>query len=523
VNMDVVDTLDGVAALREDWELLFAMTPEASGFESHAWISACAPRVQAAGHGLHVGVVRTGGRAVAIFPAQLSSRRGLSFIGMDVGNYGGPVFDPSHLEEATEAWLGALGSDRQIAAIDLAGLRARSPFSQLVRHGGSAGWGGPLAVRTNTCPEVDLTGGWTSLVGRHKSKQRSTWRRKHERLEKLGEVAFVESGEPEFITEAMPRIVELWSERWRGQRVRASFAGNADFHLDAAGALAAAERVQLSTLQLDGEIIAFAYGLRGSGFTSSYVLAHDERFHRYSPGLLLLLRVLESACERGDRLYDFSLGDAPYKAMWVTGEQDVHRVMLGRGRYRRAAWSAAWARARSVETLRALRLQGWRGALGREPAAALPDGPGLSAGETRTTFVYELPISGGGGGELRPVSYREMRELLSPRLLRLALERSFRGDDLLVVDKAGSPLGVVWRAAPSRRSELAGSAVNAAEHAVYYHPVAVAPATPERLVERLGAAATGLVVTNAPLPARFTVRGQVQPERATWDLEPTRA
>lgn len=451
---------------------------------------------------------------------RLGSRGRLEFIGVELGNYGGPVFEPEALEQAVAAWGRTMREDSRVAAVDLSGLRERSPFLELVRRRGLSSWGAPVAVVTNSCPEVDLTGGWKPLLERHKSKQRSSWRRKAARLERLGSVEFLETGDNAAIEAAMPRITELWRRRWDGQRVQPSFAEHADFQRRAAAKLAANDLALLSTLCLDGEIIAFAYGVRGRDSTSSYVLAHDDGLHRYSPGLLLLLNVLEAACQRRDRMYDFSLGDAPYKAMWVTDQQRVYRAIWGRGRWLRGGWSAARSRARSVGSLRELKLRGWQAILGRQVGQALPpDEPGLPAGDTRTTFVYELAEPSSAVGSLRSCPYRQMRELLSPRLLRLALERSFRGDELLLVEAGNQLAGVVWLAATARRSSLAGDGAEASNAEVYYHPVASAPGRLADVVQHVAAAARGFVVTNAPLSASYVIeRGRHAPDPGTWSL-----
>lgn len=497
LNVEIISSAEGLRSLHDDWSALFRLTPEASGFESHAWVSASWALLDQDGYELHVAVVGDPEGVCAIFPTRLSPRGRLGFIGTDLGNYGGPVFDPAQLERAVSAWGDRVRVNPRVRGIDLRGLRARSPFLELVRRRGLHGWGAPLSVSTNTCPEVELSGGFEPLLERHKSKQRSTWRRKAARLERLGEVEFLESGEDGFIEQAIPRIAELWERRWEGQRVHGSFGEHADFHLQAARELGPDGRALLSTLRLDGEIIAFAYGLRGVDFTSSYVLAHDERFDRYSPGLLLLLRVLEAGAERGDALYDFSLGDAPYKSLWVTREQEVVRAIWGSGRHVTAAWSAAWARARSIERLRALKLGGWRVALGRSQKAPVQprDEPGLPAGDTGTGVVLELPAAPSATASLRSASYREMRELLSPRLLALALERNFRGDQLQVVEDRDGIVGVVWQAASARRAEVAGRDPSGPEVAVYYNPVAMPSSSLEHLIDCLGGVTPGLVVS----------------------------
>lgn len=516
---ETVTTTAGFAALRDEWNALFAVTPEVSGFQSYAWVGACWAHPPAT-HQLHVGVVRARGTAVAIFPTQLSMGGRLCFIGCDVSNYSGPVFDPRDLEDSVRVWAEHLRATERVKAIDLPGLRERSPFFYLVHRRALPGWGQPVAVRTNTCSEVNLRRGWTALYERHKSKHRSTWRRKAARLASLGSLKFAETTDSVAVADAMPRMVELFAKRWDQQHIRASFASTATFQLEAAIRLAQDELVRLSTLSLDGEIIAFAYGVCGQGATSSYVLAHDDRFHGYSPGFLLLLHVLEAACERGDLLYDFSLGEARYKSLWTTGQQDVYRALWGAGRYPRATWDAARVRARSIEPLRGLKLHGWRAIVSQLGGRMdVPDAPGLSAGDTRVTFVYELAGDPDAAMSLRPCSYGEMRRLLSPRLLTLALERGFRGDDLLIVEGKAVPAGVVWRAAARRRSALVGDGLGTANDDVYYHPVPFPGGRTEDVVACVGASASGLVVTNVSLYSGSAKKlAEVAPDSGTWFL-----
>lgn len=511
-----------LAALEEAWNVLWAATPEVSGFQSHAWVETCLQQLRTESS-LYLGVVERDGRPVAIFPTQLTKRGRLTFIGRGVSNYSGPVFLPDFLADSVRAWGEHLSADENVKTIDLAGLRERSPFFALVvGAGGLPGWGAPVTVATNTCPEVDLRPGWEELQQGHKSKQRSTWRRKANRLSRLGALEFVEAQDPAALEEAMPRMIELFEQRWEGQRIRGGFSSHGPFQAQAATRLAQERLALLSSLRLDGEIVAFAYGVRGRAVTSSYVLAHDDRFDRYSPGLLLLLRILEAACRRGDSSYDFSVGDVPYKSLWMTGRQEVYRAIWGRGRRRGALQSRAWARARSIDWLRELKLNGLSAmSPRRDLGAEIPDAPGLPAGRPAASRVYQLPGGSGEGAFLRPCSYSSMRDLLSPRLLSLAIERSFRGDELLIVARDSGALGIVWRAASDRRRTLAGDVALAADGDVHYHLVSLPEVAPEDVVCALADATAGMLVSpRRPLGLRLDDVGGVEPDSGAWPTVP---
>jgi CelD/BcsL family acetyltransferase involved in cellulose biosynthesis/ribosomal protein S18 acetylase RimI-like enzyme len=464
--------LDDVRALAGDWARLWCRTPEVSGFQSLEWLLACweaAPSNAA----ICVMVVRAAGRSVAIFPTELGRDGRLSFIGSRLSNYSGPVYERSMLLAAVAAWRDAVSSDRRITSVDLSGLRERSPFFHALLAASPPRWGKARVVQTHVCPEVTLREGWAAVLGRHKARQRSNWRRKWSSLEQLGTLEFAETSDPREIEAVFPRLFQLYTARWRAKQIRGAFAEERyAVQLEGARQLGDRGLVRLSLLRLVGEVIAFAYAVRGIDSSTSYVLAHDARFEVFSPGLLLLTRLLEAAANRGDAFYDFSLGEAPYKAIWASGEQRVFCVLWGRGSRLTALKRWLWTGARSITALKRLKQAGIGALLGDEE---LPDAPGFVAGRPGTWFVYE---AGGerdpAGYRFRPLEYREMRTLFSPRLLALALERHYRGDRALAIERDGGALGAVWEAAPPRWSTVIGGGLEGSDGSVYYHPV-VAP------------------------------------------------
>lgn len=169
-------------------------------------------------------------------------------------------------------------------------------------------------------------------------------------------------------------------------------------------------------------------------------------------------------------MYDFSLGSAEYKALWATGERRVYRLFWGRGSRLRFLSSEAWVRARSVGWMRHLKRHGLR-ALRPASKAAASDSPGLPSGPSGRWFVYRVASGSRSPSRLSRRRYGYMSDHLSPRLLELAIERSFRGDELLAAEDGAGLVGVVWRAAESRRSTVTGNADTVAgDEVVYYHP-----------------------------------------------------
>jgi CelD/BcsL family acetyltransferase involved in cellulose biosynthesis len=513
LQISVLSDDAGLGALTRDWSTLLEETPGSSGFQSLAWTAACRSHLTA-DRTLFLLVFRDGGDVVAILPTELAPGGVLRLIGQGrLSNYLGPVYRASAVDAVVEAFGGFVARERRISLVDFQGLREHSPFLVRLRRAEIPGWSRTRVVQVATCPWIDLSPGWDAVYGRRKGKQRANIARKWKALERLGRPEFEEVVDPAAVASALPTMFDLYRGRWLGRRESGGFAGrHRTFQTEAAEALAAAGHVRLSLLRLDGQIMAFAYGVRARGVTVSYVLAHDDAFGVCSPGLLLLVRMLEAACQRGDVEYDFSVGEEEYKDAWTTGTRAVFRALA----WRRASFAAlhgrlgslgtrAWVGARSVGWLRDLRREGLRHLVGGASDHDLPDAPGLAAGDGRSWQVHRVKTTTGA----RPVEahrwpYPELARRLSPRLLELAVDRSFRGDTVLPLFRDDRLLGVAWRADPARHGLVTGGVALQEDDVVFYHPVADPGSTVAEMM-------TALAQLAAPKRAVVVVSGSSSP------------
>jgi CelD/BcsL family acetyltransferase involved in cellulose biosynthesis len=65
-------------------------------------------------------------------------------------------------------------------------------------------------------------------------------------------------------------------------------------------------------------VVAAHIGLRHDGRFSSWVPAYDDGATAYAPGRLLLEALLAAVAARGDREFDFLVGNEPYKWTYAT-------------------------------------------------------------------------------------------------------------------------------------------------------------------------------------------------------------
>jgi hypothetical protein len=101
--------------------------------------------------------------------------------------------------------------------------------------------------------------------------------------------------------------------------------------------------------------------------------------------------------------------------------------------------------------------------------------------------------------------YDEMRRVLSPRLLEIAVDRSFRNDVLVVVRKGERVIGVAWRCCPGRRGLVLGGHADDGAAPVYYQPTPTGTSSLEDVIRALAHVAHDgenmlVVVPETPLP-----------------------
>jgi CelD/BcsL family acetyltransferase involved in cellulose biosynthesis len=85
----------------------------------------------------------------------------------------------------------------------------------------------------------------------------------------------------------------------------------------------------LYTLHLGDELVATHFHLRGGGTIHGWLIAHDPKFERYSPGLLLFQDILKSLDHGPYRRLDLGAGDYRFKRELSNHQQAVTFGFLG--------------------------------------------------------------------------------------------------------------------------------------------------------------------------------------------------
>lgn len=92
----------------------------------------------------------------------------------------------------------------------------------------------------------------------------------------------------------------------------------------------------LSALYAGDRLIAGHFGMRSQSAWHYWFPSYDPAFSKYSPGLILILKMAESAAGLGVRIIDLGAGTSQHKARLATGS-----VMLAAGSIELPTWRSA--------------------------------------------------------------------------------------------------------------------------------------------------------------------------------------
>jgi CelD/BcsL family acetyltransferase involved in cellulose biosynthesis len=107
----------------------------------------------------------------------------------------------------------------------------------------------------------------------------------------------------------------------------------------------------LYTLHLGDELAAVHFHLRGGGTIHGWLIAHDPKFERYSPGLLLFQDILKSLDAGPYKRLDLGAGDYRFKRELSNRQQGVMFGFLGAPSVSTLARTAAYGLREVAESL----------------------------------------------------------------------------------------------------------------------------------------------------------------------------
>lgn len=291
-------------AIADDWRELAARALSPNVFYEPAFALAAAPLF---GRGVGAVLVWSGTsprRLLGFFPARIETRRYGVKLPVLVGwthpfaPLGTPLVERDAAEPVIAAWLAFL------ARADLPGLLLL-PF---VPQDGPFGTALAAILRRARMPAADLNRHGRALLAPRQGERANylqraisarrlkELRRLGRRLGELGALLFAVTADPPALDAAAEDFLTLEASGWKGEAGSAALADSAvcAFMRTALQALAREGKAVINRILVDGCVVAAGITLRSADCAWFWKIAYDERFARYSPGVLLTLALTEN-------------------------------------------------------------------------------------------------------------------------------------------------------------------------------------------------------------------------------------
>lgn len=374
MDIRIVSSLDDVGLDERGWNDLVHQSDTDTVFQTHQWTRSWLEAFGCNGRPLFVTVNdKDGVKAVAPMVTDVSGAEGhdVRFLGDGRADYCDFIAGRDK-SEAISLLLGAiLRCGPRI--LELNNVPERSQTPRLAREVCRAQGYHVLVERQYLCPRLVIDG---NLETAKRIRDKASLRRRERLLQRRGRLVVHHQkagGEIE------PRLDQFFAQhiaRWAGSVSPSLFlkAPNRAFYRALAASLSDEGWLLFTTVELDGQPIAFHYGFDYQGAVLWYKPSFERAHASASPGLVLIRTLIGYAIEHGRREVDFTIGNEPFKARFTNSLQATQCVTAFRNSL---AWSRArarrrvmrivkgWARWPQNRNLRRLRLamtarRGWR-------------------------------------------------------------------------------------------------------------------------------------------------------------------
>jgi CelD/BcsL family acetyltransferase involved in cellulose biosynthesis len=335
----VIDTSEGFAALRGEWDELLHASARDNFFLTWDWLHTWY-RHLGGDRRLHIVTVRDEqARLVALAPLALRPRRWLrlmpfrtlEFLGR--GNVGTDYLSVLARKDCEDAALRVL-ADRltrdclalEFSHVDREDIQMRDTAAALRTRG----WHGHEST-IETCPYIGLEGHtWDTYLAALGRTHRTNFKRKLKKLQSLYNLRIDEATTEAGRRAALDILVNLHLKRRR--EVGGSDALHTRellaFHEELTATALRSGLLRLHVMWLDDAPVAAMYGFEYNKSFFFYQSGFDSAYATHSVGLVMTGLAIRSALERGVREFDFLHGNEAYKYLWASAERELVRFEL---------------------------------------------------------------------------------------------------------------------------------------------------------------------------------------------------
>ena len=345
-----IDTLEGMTALRPEWNELLQASAANGPFLTWEWLHAWWTHLRSAAT-LKVVTVRDGGDLIAIAPFMATASAAswfsqLEFVG--AGRAGSDYLDVIVRTGRETAALRAIAGfiETQQMTLRLDRLPEASLGAQLGDRLAANGWVAS-AVPDGVCPFVPLAGHtWDSYLATLGSAHRANVRRRLRAAGRQFQMHFAPVTSEFGRREALEALGRFHERRFAASGGSTAFFTPAlrAFHAEAARRAHDGAWLRMYVLWLDDVPAAVMYGFLYNRRFFFYQHGFDDRYAPHSVGLVVMALTIRAAIDEGAQAFDFLWGAESYKRLWAGETRTLRQIRLfpphAAGRLHRCAVTA---------------------------------------------------------------------------------------------------------------------------------------------------------------------------------------
>lgn len=338
MSVQVIDTLAGFLALRDEWNVLLERSRMSSPFLIHQWLEAWWRGYAGDGDRLQVVCVRDEGtqRLIGVLPACVQRCGGLipsqrmRFMGDGLGAAQlDSLIDPDFETEVLEAfhqWLRS--NEKKWDVLEFRRLDEHSPFLGMLHSAFSGTGGGLLEGVSASCPVAILPDTWEEYLQGLSRRERGRVKRWRRELDEAGAVAIERVETRDGLDSALLDALQMFEAGMsvRYGRPYATSQRYREFLHSVSEGLLDRGQLRFVFLTVDGQRIAFILQVRHGHTMFGYKTAFDESWGSHHAGLVLFGYALEEAIAEGCSVNNFGVGVSEYKRRFSEGVAEMREV-----------------------------------------------------------------------------------------------------------------------------------------------------------------------------------------------------
>ncbi len=330
VECKIVTDFSGITALEADWKRLWDQAARPEIFNSFDYVNSWWS-VRGSNYRVFTPVVLDGPRVIAILPLVICDGT-LRFFCHTDSDFSDILCEGPHASIAIAAILKELQKqDSQWDWGVLDNIPEHSLLLQTIRTQKRL----PLNVTARAvyiCPTLDLHAGDENLYERLHGGKRN--KQNERRLQRFGQITFHHLETKEAAREGLQKFFQQHSNRRAIEGPYGQFISESSrkLYADLVERLDLTKELRFSVLRVGEKDIAYHFGFQTKGRMLFFKPTFDVDYWAYSPGKVLLHKLLVYALEQDLSDFDFSLGDEVYKRKFANRIDTNYRMVLTNSR-----------------------------------------------------------------------------------------------------------------------------------------------------------------------------------------------